>query len=88
MGGCHDITCSLCSLAAPGGCWRLLLVSASILLLWLRLGGVGPGLAATFCALILVNFVFGHFDLADSGNLAQRAIWVTASVGPAGRRRA
>jgi signal transduction histidine kinase len=45
------------------------------------LGGVGPGLAATFGALILVNFVFGHFDLADSGSLARQVIWVTASVG-------
>jgi len=45
------------------------------------LGGVGPGLTATFGALILVNFVFGHFDLADSGSLARQLIWVTASVG-------
>ena len=45
------------------------------------LGGVGPGLAATFGALILVNFVFGHFDIADSGSLARQLIWVGASVG-------
>jgi PAS domain S-box-containing protein len=45
------------------------------------LGGVGPGLAATFGALILVNFVFGHFDLSDSGSLTRQLIWVTASVG-------
>ena len=45
------------------------------------LGGVGPGLVATFGALILVNFVFGHFDIADSGSLARQAIWVAASVG-------
>lgn len=44
------------------------------------LGGVGPGLAATFGALILVNFVFGHFDIADSGSLARQLIWVAASV--------
>ncbi len=45
------------------------------------LGGVGPGLAATFGALILVNFVFGQFDIADSGSLARQVIWVAASVG-------
>ncbi len=45
------------------------------------MGGVGPGLAATFGALILVNFVFGHFNIADSGSLARQAIWVAASVG-------
>ncbi len=45
------------------------------------LGGVGPGLAATFGALILVNFVFGHFDIADAGSMGRQAIWVAASVG-------
>ena len=45
------------------------------------LGGVGPGLAATFGALILVNFVFGHFDITDSGGLARQVIWVAASIG-------
>ena len=45
------------------------------------LGGVGPGLVATFGALILVNFVFGHFDIADSGSLARQGIWVAASIG-------
>ncbi len=45
------------------------------------LGGVGPGLVATFGALILVNFVFGHFDIADTGSLARQAIWVAASIG-------
>ena len=45
------------------------------------LGGVWPGLAATFGALFLVNFVFGHFDIADSGGLARQVIWVAASIG-------
>ena len=44
------------------------------------LGGVAP-LAAAFGALILVNFVFGHSDLADSGSLTRQLIWMTASVG-------
>jgi PAS domain S-box-containing protein len=45
------------------------------------LGGAGPGLMATFGSLILVNFVFGHFDIHDHGMVARQVIWVVASVG-------
>ncbi len=45
------------------------------------LGGVGPGLAAAFAALILVNFVFGNFDASDYGNAVRQAVWVAASIG-------
>jgi len=45
------------------------------------LGGVGPGLVATFSSLYLVNFVFGHFDLHDKGSMARQAVWVIASFG-------
>jgi signal transduction histidine kinase len=45
------------------------------------LGGVGPGLVATFFSLVLVNFVFGRFDPSDHGAVARQVIWVTASVG-------
>ncbi len=45
------------------------------------LGGAGPGLAAAFCALILVNFVFGPFHSADTGSLTQQIIWIAASAG-------
>lgn len=45
------------------------------------LGGVGPGLLATFSSLLLVNFVFGHFNLHDHGSVARQLIWVAASLG-------
>ena len=45
------------------------------------LGGVGPGLVATFASLLLVNFVFGHFNVHDHGAVARQVIWVTASLG-------
>jgi PAS domain S-box-containing protein len=45
------------------------------------LGGVGPGLAAAFGALILVNFVFGRFHGDDAGALTQQVIWIAASAG-------
>ncbi len=45
------------------------------------LGGVGPGLAATFGPLFLVNFVFGRFDPSDSGAMMRQVIWVASSVG-------
>ena len=82
MGGPRDITCGFRALALPGAlapaaiprlCTAVVVAAA--------LGGGGRGLAATFGALILVNFVFGHFDLADSGSLTRQLIWVTASVG-------
>jgi PAS domain S-box-containing protein len=45
------------------------------------LGGVGPGLVATFASLFLVNFVFGRFNLSDHGAMARQLVWVTASIG-------
>ena len=45
------------------------------------LGGVGPGLVATFGALLLVNFVFGQFNVNDFGAMARQIVWVTASLG-------
>src|SRR5664279_6401261 len=45
------------------------------------LGGVGPGLVATFTSLFLVNFVFGHFNIHDQGAMGRQVIWVTASIG-------
>ena len=45
------------------------------------LGGAGPGMAATIFSLILVNFVFGHFDIADHGALVRQVVWVVASIG-------
>ena len=44
-------------------------------------GGAGPGMAATIGSLILVNFVFGHFDISDHGAVARQVIWVVASAG-------
>src|ERR1035437_2526211 len=40
------------------------------------LGGVGPGLVATFASLLLVNFVFGHFNVHDHGAIMRQAVWV------------
>jgi PAS domain S-box-containing protein len=45
------------------------------------LGGVGPGLVSTFASLLLVNFVFGRFNIHDTGSMARQAIWVIASLG-------
>ncbi len=45
------------------------------------LGGVGPGLVATFASLLLVNFVFGRFNVHDSGAMARQVIWIVASIG-------
>jgi len=45
------------------------------------LGGVGPGLVATFASLFLVNFVFGHFDIHDHGSMMRQVVWVVASFG-------
>src|SRR5689334_694101 len=45
------------------------------------LGGVGPGLVSTFTSLLLVNFVFGRFNIHDPGAMARQVIWVTASIG-------
>jgi signal transduction histidine kinase len=45
------------------------------------LGGVGPGLVATFASLLLVNVVFGTFNIHDHGAMARQVIWVVASVG-------
>ena len=45
------------------------------------LGGVGPGLAATFASLLLVNLAFGRFDIHDHGALMRQIIWVGASIG-------
>ena len=45
------------------------------------LGGMGPGLVATFASLLLVNFVFGHFNVHDHGAMARQVIWVIASIG-------
>jgi K+-sensing histidine kinase KdpD len=45
------------------------------------LGGVGPGLVATFASLFLVNFVFGHFNVHDTGAMTRQVIWVVASIG-------
>ncbi len=45
------------------------------------LGGVGPGLMATFLSLLLVNFVFGRFSILDTGALMRQVIWVVASIG-------
>ena len=55
------------------------------------LGGVGSGLAATFASLLLVNFVFGRFNIHDHGAMMRQVIWVGASIGVsvlAGRLRA
>ncbi|GFE62822.1 ATP-binding protein [Geobacter sp. AOG2] len=45
------------------------------------LGGVGPGLIATFGALFLVNVVFDRFNPSDHGEVMRQVIWVAASVG-------
>ena len=45
------------------------------------LGGVGPGLVSTFTSLLLVNFVFGHFNIHDHGAMGRQVIWVVASIG-------
>ena len=45
------------------------------------LGGLGPGLVATFGSLVLVNFVFGHFDLSNHGAVGRQVIWIAASIG-------
>ena len=45
------------------------------------LGGVGPGLVSTFASLLLVNFVFGHFNIHDHGAMGRQVIWVVASIG-------
>ncbi len=45
------------------------------------LGGVGPGLVSTFASLFLVNFVFGRFNVHDSGAMMCQVIWVVASIG-------
>ncbi len=45
------------------------------------LGGLGPGLVATFGSLFLVNFAFGHINFTDIGGMARQVIWVTASIG-------
>jgi PAS domain S-box-containing protein len=45
------------------------------------LGGLGPGLLATFASLLLVNFVFGRFNIADHGAMMRQVIWVAASIG-------
>ena len=55
------------------------------------LGGVGPGIAATFVSLLLVNFAFGRFNIHDHGAMMRQVIWVSASIGVsvlAGRLRA
>ncbi|HET6514430.1 MAG TPA: PocR ligand-binding domain-containing protein [Thermodesulfovibrionales bacterium] len=44
------------------------------------LGGVGPGLASTFGSLLLVNFVFGRFNVYDHAAIARQVIWVAANV--------
>jgi PAS domain S-box-containing protein len=45
------------------------------------LGGIGPGLVASFSSLLLVNLVFGRFDLQDHGAMLRQLIWITASIG-------
>ena len=45
------------------------------------LGGLGPGLVATFSYLFLVNFVFGNFNIHDHGAMMRQIIWVTESFG-------
>ena len=45
------------------------------------LGGVGPGLVSTFGSLLLVNFVFGRFNIHDSGAMMRQVVWVVASIG-------
>jgi PAS domain S-box-containing protein len=45
------------------------------------LGGVGPGLVATFGSLLLVNFVFVQFDFLDYGLQMRNVIWILSSVG-------
>lgn len=45
------------------------------------LGGVGPGLVSTFGSLLLVNFVFGRFDIHDHGSMMRQAVWTAASIG-------
>lgn len=45
------------------------------------LGGIGPGLVATFGSLLLVNLLFGRFNMYDHGALMRQVVWVTASIG-------
>ena len=45
------------------------------------LGGVGPGLVATFISLLLVDVVFGHLNLSDYGWMMRQLIWISASIG-------
>jgi PAS domain S-box-containing protein len=45
------------------------------------LGGVGPGLAATFGSMLLVNFVFVQFHFMDYGLQMRNVIWILGGVG-------
>jgi PAS domain S-box-containing protein len=45
------------------------------------LGGVWAGLLATFASLLLVNFVFGHFDIHNQGLQLRNLIWIVGSTG-------
>ncbi len=45
------------------------------------LGGVGPGLAATFGSMLLVNFVFVQFDFLDYGLQMRNVIWILGGIG-------
>jgi PAS domain S-box-containing protein len=45
------------------------------------LGGVGPGLVATFGSLLLVNFIFVQFNFLDYGLQMRNVIWVLGGIG-------
>jgi PAS domain S-box-containing protein len=45
------------------------------------LGGVWPGLVATFGSLLLVNFVFVQFDFFDYGLQMRNVIWIVGGIG-------
>ena len=44
------------------------------------LGGVGPGLVATFGSMLLVNFVFGRFNIHGNGAIMRQVIWMIAGI--------
>jgi K+-sensing histidine kinase KdpD len=45
------------------------------------LGGLGPGLLATFGSMLLVNFVFIQFNFFDYGLQMRNVIWIIGGVG-------
>jgi K+-sensing histidine kinase KdpD len=45
------------------------------------LGGLWPGLMATFGSLLLVNFIFVQFNILDYGLQMRNVIWIVGGIG-------